>query len=112
MKQHESLQKLISDCVESIEYEKKEKFIGWESIVSVLVYQGLLIMLPELKEWLKLGANVIALKRQEIKKKLIAYAAEKDLDFPQAEIAAGKVADQLDEKKIKEIVTAFEDKAS
>ena len=105
-----ALKTLVDDCIESVEYEDKDKFIGWESIISVLVYQGLLILLPELKEWLKLGASVIVLKRQEIKKKLVEYAAEKELDFPQAEIAAGKVAERLDEEKVKQVIAAFEAK--
>jgi hypothetical protein len=68
-------------------------------------------MLPELKEWLKLAASAIAPKRLEIKKRLVDYAAEKELDFPQAEIAAGKVADKLDEKTIKQVVNALKAEA-
>ena len=101
------LQNFINDCVESVDDNEKDRFVGWESLFSILVYQGLLIMLPELKEWLKLAASAIALKRLEIKERLIDYAAEKELDFPQAEIAAGKVADQLDERTIKQVVKAL-----
>jgi hypothetical protein len=106
------LQNLINKCVESIDDTEKDRFIGWESLFSILVYQGLLIMLPELKEWVKLAASAIALKRLEIKEKLIEYAAEKELDFPQAEIAAGKVADQLNEETMKQVIKAFNTKAA
>jgi hypothetical protein len=106
------LQNLINDCIESIDDNEKDRFVGWESLFSILVYQGLLIMLPELKEWLKLAASAIALKRQEVKKKLIEFAAEKELDFPQAETAADKVADRLDENTIKQVVKALEAKAT
>ncbi len=106
------LQNLINDCIESIDDNEKDRFVGWESLFSILVYQGMLIMLPELKEWLKLAASAIALKRQEVKKKLIEFAAERELDFPQAETAAGKVSDRLDQNAIKEIVKALEAKAT
>ena len=106
------LQNLINDCIESIDDNEKDRFVGWESLFSILVYQGMLIMLPELKEWLKLAASAIALKRQEVKKKLIEFAAERELDFPQAETAAGEVSDRLDQNTIKEIVKALDAKAT
>ena len=106
------LQNFINDCVESVDDNEKDRFVGWESLFSILVYQGLLIMLPELKEWLKLAVSAIALKRLEIKERLIDYAAEKELDFPQAEIAAGKVSERLDENTLNEVVKAFEAKAT
>jgi hypothetical protein len=34
-------------------------------------------MLPELREWVKLGATVITLKRQELKNRLVEYARKK-----------------------------------
>jgi hypothetical protein len=106
------MQNLIMECMQSINDEEKERFIGWESLFSILVYQGLLILLPELKEWLKLGASAVALKRQEVKKKLVQFATDKELDFPQAETAAGKVAERLDENTIKEIIKALETEKS
>ncbi len=112
MAQKQFLQNFIKDCMESIDDKEKDRFIGWESLFSILIYQGLLIMLPELKEWLKLGAASIVLKRQEVKKKLIEFAAENELDFPQAENAAVKVADRLDENTIKQVVKALEAKAT
>jgi hypothetical protein len=105
------LENFVNDCVGSINDKEKDRFMGWESLVTVLVYQGLLILLPELKEWLKLGASVIALKRQEIRKRLVEYAAKKELDFPQAETAATKVSERLDEATIKKIVDALEARA-
>ena len=73
---------------------------GWESLVSVLVYEGMRLLLPELKEWLRLGATAIALKRQEIRARLIEFAREKELDFPQAEKAADTVSKSVDIKRI------------
>ncbi len=54
--------------------------------------------------------GTIALERQKIKKKLVEYSVEKKPGFPQDEIAAGKVAEQMDEEKIKQIIAALEAK--
>ena len=102
------LKDFVDDCMVSIDDKEKDRFIGWESLFTVLVYQGLLLMLPELKEWLKLGASAIALKRQEIKKRLVDYAAKKELDFPQAETAASQISERLNEETIKKVVDALE----
>ena len=77
------------------------------SILTILVYHGLKVLLLELKEWVKLGAAQIALKRQEIEKKLIKYAETKELDYNAAKkaaaLVAGKITDQNVEKLVKEL---------
>jgi hypothetical protein len=88
--------------------QTQEKFIGWESLFTVLVYQGFLTLLPELKEWIKLGATAIVLKRKELEKKLIEYAGKKELEFPQAEEAAARVSDRLNEETLKNIIEAID----
>jgi len=111
MKSKAYLDEFIASCIEENvdQFEQRnEKSIGWESLITVLVYQGFLILLPELKEWLKLGAVAIVLKRKELEKKLIEYAEKKELDFPQAEKAAACVSERLDEKTLKSIVEAIE----
>ena len=75
------LQNLINNCIESVDDNEKDRFVGWESFF-ILVYQGLLTILLELKEWLKLAASAIALERLEIRERLIDYAVEKEIDFP------------------------------
>lgn len=98
----------IKECSEAKPESTDEKFVGWEGLVGVLVGAGLKILLPELKEWMKLGASYISLKRQELKKKLIDYAKEKELDFPAAEKAAGVIADRVNEENLGEIINALE----
>ena len=60
-------------------------------------------MLPEIREWLKLAVIPIDLKRQEIRKKLMEYAEKKELDFRQAEKAAGAVVKHITMEKIKKL---------
>ena len=55
-----------------------------------------------------MGTAVMDLKRQEIKKKLVQYALEKELDFPQAERAAEIVSHRLDDKTLKDILDGLE----
>ncbi len=57
------LQSFINECIASIEDKEKDHAIVWDTIFTILVYKGLKILLPELKEWLKLAASAIALKR-------------------------------------------------
>jgi len=99
-----NLDLFIKDCSMAADEATKEKFIGWEGLIAILVYQGLKLMLPEIKEWLRLGAQAIALKRQEMKKRLVDYALEKELDFPQAEQAAEIVSQRLNEEVLHDLV--------
>ncbi|MBA3012952.1 MAG: hypothetical protein KKF12_05995 [Proteobacteria bacterium] len=111
MKNKTYLDEFIISCLEENDDQSEqtnEKFIGWESLITILVYQGFLILLPELKEWLKLGAVAIVLKRKGLEKKLIEYAEKKELDFPQAEKAAACVSKRLDEETLKNIVEALD----
>ncbi|MGA1839568.1 MAG: hypothetical protein ACMUIU_02995 [bacterium] len=108
MNKTKNIDLFIKDCAISADEETKEKFVGWESLIAILIYQGIRLMLPEIKEWFKLGAQANALKRQEIKKKLVNYALEKELDFPQAEQAAEIISQRLDEKTLKDIIEVFE----
>lgn len=86
-----------------------EKFIDWQTLATILVFQGIPIILPELKEWVKLGMAAVALKRQEIEKKLRAVATEKELDYDKASLVAGKVAANINEKNVKSIISAIEE---
>lgn len=102
------LDAFVKECSADLPPTSDEKFTGWEPIVAVLVFEGLRVLLPELKEWMKLGGSVIALKRQEISQKLEAYALEKELDFPAAEQAAQRIAERIDEATLTRIIGAFE----
>jgi hypothetical protein len=98
---HPVSDQLIKECAESLSREKSnDKFIGWETLVSILVYEGLRAMLPEIREWIKLGATTITLKRLELRKKLADFAKQKELEFPQAEKAAAAIADRIDFSRI------------
>jgi len=110
MNSHPYLQDFIKECTESIPKTSGEKFIGWEGLVYVLVTEGLKILLPELKEWVKLGVNFIVMKRLEIKKRLESYAMKKELDFPAAEKAATAVANNITENNIDKLIQALEGK--
>ncbi len=106
------LEEFIKKCSET-EFEKTdeqtdEKYVGWEDLIRTLVFGGFVFLMPEIKEWVKLGMSTIALKRLEIKKKLEEYAAEKELDFPQAEKAAEAVANNLDKETLTKIVEELE----
>ena len=68
MAEDKYLQEFIQECSQSVGSETNEKFVGWETILSVLVMEGLKMLLPELKEWVKLGAMVITTKRLALQK--------------------------------------------
>ncbi len=111
--QSPELQAFVNECVEEYHsgvYDENAKRSAADVafIMTVLISQGLYIMLPEIREWLKLGVAVIALKRQELERKLQEYAREKELDYPTAEKAARIVADRLNEDNIEAVVKALE----
>lgn len=108
MSDKEYLKKFVEECSKSMPEESDEKFIGWENLIYILVGYSLRLLLPELKKWMKLGAETIAIKRLEIKKKLVDYAKERELDFPQAEIAAEVIADKIDRENLDKIIKALE----
>ncbi len=107
MAESDYLENFIQTCAQNLPDSERQRFVGWEGIVAVLVYQGLKIMLPELKEWVKLGGTVIAMKRLEIRKRLESYALEKELDFQAAEQAAQNIADNITEDTLDAIVDAL-----
>lgn len=112
--QSPNLQAFIDECVEAYHsgpYDENTTRIASEaiaSIITVLVMGGLKLCLPELQEWMKLGMTKVALKRQQIEKKLKAYAEQKELDYEAAQKAAGIVAGRLNEENIESVVKALE----
>ena len=108
MEKNLTLEDFINECSAEKLEPTEEKFIGWEPLLSILVYQGLKWLLPEIREWVKLGATTIALKRLELKKRLTDYALDKELDFPAAEKAAQVVADNINEENVQGIIQALE----
>ncbi len=108
MSKPDFLNEFIKQCSQNKPEFEGEKFIGWEQIIFTLIGFGLKAMVPELKEWIKLGAAAIALKRQEIKEKLVEYAKEKELDFPAAEAAAKEVSDNINEENITDLIDSLE----
>ena len=105
------LQEFIKECSEAKPASTDEKFVGWEDLIFVLAGIGLKALLPELREWLKLGAMTITTKRLELKKKLVDYAKQRELDYQEAEKAAGVIVGKIDEKNISSLVTALESDA-
>ena len=93
---------------EQIHPETGKKFFDTETVIAILIFQGLKIMLPEIKEWLKLGFSKIVLKRLEIEKRLQDYALSKELDFGTAKEASEKIARNINEKNIENIINELE----
>lgn len=112
MKNQDFLNDFIKQCSQNKPEFEGEKFIGWEQIIFTLIGFGLKAMVPELKEWIKLGAAAIALKRQELKEKLVEYAKEKELDFPTAELAAEEVSKNINADNITELIDSLENSVS
>jgi hypothetical protein len=52
------------------------------------------------------------MKRQELQKKLVEYARDKELDFPAADEAAEAVASRINQENLGRIVSALEGKAA
>ncbi len=98
------LDRFIESCKQEAPTGGGERFIGWETIVTVLVIEGLRLLLPELREWARLGATAIAMKRQELRAGLREYALEKELDFPAAEQAAEVIAEKINEDNLERII--------
>ena len=108
MSRQSYLQEFIKECSEAKPASTDEKFVGWEDIIFILAGIGLKALLPELREWVKLGAIVITTKRLELKKKLLDYAKQQELDYQAAEQAAGVIVEKIDEKNIAPLVAALE----
>ncbi len=75
---------------------ENERFLGWEALYGVLIYEGNKLCLPEIKAWLKLPAMQLALFRENLEKKLKEYALEKELDYPKAEQTAARIVAAVD----------------
>jgi hypothetical protein len=78
------------------EKPENERFIGWEALYFVLIYEGIKLFLPEIKAWLKLPAMHLALFRQKLENKLKEYALEQELDYQKAEKAASRIVAAVD----------------
>ncbi len=105
---HAYLEEFANECAQHAPTDTGEKFVGWEGLIITLVGVGLTVALPELKEWVRLGAQASSVIRQKLKKKLIEYAAEHELDFPAAEQAAELVAERVNEDNVGTLVEALE----
>jgi hypothetical protein len=98
------LDRFIESCKQEAPQGGGERFLGWETLVTVLVIEGLRLLLPELREWARLGATAIAMKRQHLRERLREYALEKELDFPAAERAAEVIAEEINEDNLERII--------
>ena len=105
---HAYLEEFASQCAEQPPPDTDERFVGWEGLIVTLVSVGLTVALPELREWVRLGAQASSLIRQQLTKKLVDYAAEHELDFPAAEKAAELVAERVNEDNVGMLVAALE----
>lgn len=99
-----ALNDLLQKTKAEIQPDPEKKFVDLDTVLTILIYQGLKILLPEIREWIKLGFSKIVLKRLEIEKRLKDYALEKELDFKMAEKSARKIALNINEKNIKSII--------
>jgi hypothetical protein len=91
------LDEVYERCQAQVHEEpENERFIGWEALYGILIYEAIKLFLPEIKEWLKLPAMKLALFRQNLEKKLKEYALEKELDYQKAEQAAARIVAAVD----------------
>ncbi len=102
------LEEFAGQCAQQRPPDTDEKFVGWEGLIYILVGVGLKVALPELKEWIRLGAQVSSVLRQRLTTKLIEYATEHELDFPAAEKASELVAQRVNEDNVGPLVEALE----
>lgn len=105
---HPYLEAFARDCAQQKPADTGEKLVGWDDLIFTLVGFGLTLALPELREWAKLGAAASAVFRQKLKKRLIDYAAEHELDFPAAETAAERMAERVNEENLGALIDALE----
>jgi hypothetical protein len=54
----------------------------------------------------------ITMKRLELKQKLLDYAKQKELDYQEAEKAAGVIVEKINEKNITTLVAALEEESA
>ena len=102
------LEEFAGQCAKERPPGTDEKFVGWEGLIFILVGVGLKVALPELKEWVRLGAQASSVLRQRLTTKLIEYAIEYELDFPAAEKASELVARRVNEDNVGALAEALE----
>lgn len=103
-----TLNKIIQETKISLNADNSKKSIGIDTVVTILVFQGLKMILPQIKMWIGTGIKKIELKRLEIEKKLKKYALEMELDYQEAVKAANKITKQITAKNIQNIVDELE----
>lgn len=111
MTQNKHLEELITEVHAELKQEEQGQAYRSDAlttIVTVLVTMGLKTLLPELKEWAKLAGTASALIRQEIEKRLEAYAKSKELDMDKARKVAKKIAEKINDKNIKQLTEGLE----
>ena len=102
------LDEVYEKCQAQVHEEpENERFIGWEALYGVLIYEAIKLFLPEIKAWLKLPAMQLALFRQNLEKKLKEYALEKELDYQKAEQAAARVVAAVDNSLLPRLFKAI-----
>ncbi len=89
------------------EEPENERFLGWEAIYGVLIYEAIKVLLPEIKEWLKLPAIKLALFREKLEKKLKEHALEQELDYQKAEKAAERIVAAVDNNLLARLYKAL-----
>jgi hypothetical protein len=102
------LDEIYEKCQVQVDEEPDtERFIGWEALYGLLIYEAIKLFLPEIQEWLKLPAMTLALFRQNLEKKLKEYALEKELDYQKAEKAAARVVAAVDNNLLARLFRAI-----
>lgn len=104
------LKRLFNEVKNEMPEQTDDKFVGAESIITILIFFGLKILLPEIQEWVKLGFAFIPLYRQKLEAKLKQYALEKGLDYKTAEIASAKIAEKINEDNISALINELQSK--
>lgn len=102
------LKKIQIEINNELPVETNEKFVGIETIITILLFNGLKLLIPEIREWIKLGFSAIAINRLSIEQKLKEYALEKGLNYKQAQIIAEKIAQKINENNAESILTELQ----
>ena len=101
----------LIERIKTHDFQKSDfKLFDFDTVLTILVFQGLKMCLPELKAWVKLGFSAIATQRLALEKKLKDYALEKELDYQQAEQVAEAIAQNINEENLGSIIQELEAK--
>ena len=79
-----ALNELVDTTMTQIQPETGKKFVDLDTVVTILIFQGLKVLLPEIKEWVKRAMNNIG----DSKNFILSTADDTVFGTPMENIAA------------------------